>query len=110
MSAQQGGLVLELELILPLAPARVFRLLSDPDELAQWWGPEGFTTPEADLDLRAGGKYRLTMQPPDSAPFHLARQVPRDRPAAPVRERLELHWNGWTESFRKLAGLVNPGA
>jgi Activator of Hsp90 ATPase homolog 1-like protein len=35
-------------------------------------GPHGYTTPEIDLDLRVGGGYRFTMQPPDGDRFHLA--------------------------------------
>jgi len=46
--------------------------MTEPARLAAWWGPRGFTTPEAALDLRAGGRYRFTMQPPDGEPFHLS--------------------------------------
>jgi uncharacterized protein YndB with AHSA1/START domain len=53
-------------------PERVFRLMTDPAALVQWWGPDGFSTPEAVVDARVGGGYRLTMQPPDGPPFHLA--------------------------------------
>ena len=35
-------------------------------------GPPGFTTPEIALDLRVGGRYRFTMQPPDGEHFHLS--------------------------------------
>jgi uncharacterized protein YndB with AHSA1/START domain len=35
-------------------------------------GPRGFTTPGIDLDLRVGGGYRFTMQPPGGDPFHLS--------------------------------------
>ena len=51
---------------------RVFRLLTEPDAVAKWWGPRGFTTPELALDLRVGGRYRLTMQPPEGERFHLS--------------------------------------
>ncbi len=53
-------------------PARVFDRLTVPAQLAQWWGPDGFSTPEAVVELRVGGGYRLTMQPPEGPPFHLA--------------------------------------
>jgi uncharacterized protein YndB with AHSA1/START domain len=48
--------------------ADVFRAWTDPDELAQWWGPGAFTTPRAKVDLRVGGRYELVMQPPGDAP------------------------------------------
>jgi uncharacterized protein YndB with AHSA1/START domain len=41
----------------------VFRHWTDPDHLWRWWGPGGFTCPEAVVDLRPGGSYRLVMQP-----------------------------------------------
>lgn len=72
MDPRPGGLTLEIEAALAESPEQVFRCLTDPELLARWWGPHGFTTPEIDLDLRVGGRYRLTMRPPDGAAFHLA--------------------------------------
>jgi uncharacterized protein YndB with AHSA1/START domain len=66
------GLILELKRILEVPRERIFRAFTEPAELATWWGPQGFTTPEVDLDLRVGGRYRFTMQPPDGEPFHLS--------------------------------------
>ena len=42
---------------------RVFRAWTDPDEVADWYGPEQFDTPRAKIriDLRVGGRYELTM-------------------------------------------------
>ena len=51
---------------------QVFRALSEPAVLARWWGPSGFTIPEIKLDLRVGGDFRFTMQPPGGDAFHLA--------------------------------------
>jgi uncharacterized protein YndB with AHSA1/START domain len=41
----------------------VFRAWTDPDQLAAWWGPEGFSTPRAgiELDPRPGGVFRFVM-------------------------------------------------
>jgi uncharacterized protein YndB with AHSA1/START domain len=66
------GLILELKRILEVPRERIFGAFTEPAELAIWWGPRGFTTPEVDLDLRVGGRYRFTMQPPDGEPFHLS--------------------------------------
>jgi len=66
------GLVLELSWLLDAPREQVFRALTDPATLAEWWGPSGFTTPEIDLRLRVGGSYRFGMQPPDGELFHLA--------------------------------------
>jgi uncharacterized protein YndB with AHSA1/START domain len=43
----------------------VFTAFVEPVELAEWWGPRGFTSPAIDLDLRVGGSYRIAMQPPE---------------------------------------------
>jgi uncharacterized protein YndB with AHSA1/START domain len=72
MSAGAGGLVLELRRVLNAPRERIFRTLTEPAELATWWGPHGFTTPEIDFDLRVGGRYRFAMQPPDGDLFYLA--------------------------------------
>ena len=66
------NLVLQLTRVLPAPRERVFAALTQPDDLARWWGPRGFTTPTIELDLRAGGGYRFTMQPPDGEAFHLS--------------------------------------
>lgn len=66
------GLVLHVRRLLAARRQRVFRALTEPAELAAWWGPRGFTIPEVELDLRVGGRYRFTMQPPDADAFHLA--------------------------------------
>jgi uncharacterized protein YndB with AHSA1/START domain len=60
-----------LSTVLPLPPARLFPLLVTPGDLAGWWGPHGFSTPEVQLDATPGGRYRLTMQPPDGDAFHV---------------------------------------
>ena len=44
---------------------RLWKAWTIPDMLKQWWGPEGFTCPDARMDLRVGGKSLLAMQTPD---------------------------------------------
>jgi uncharacterized protein YndB with AHSA1/START domain len=72
MAAPSGELTLELKRVLPAAPSVVFRALSDPDELARWWGPEGFSVASVEFAPRVGARYRIEMQPPEADPFHLA--------------------------------------
>lgn len=38
---------------------------TDPAQVAQWWGPRGFTLTTHSKDLRVGGKWRYTMHGPD---------------------------------------------
>ena len=44
---------------------------SAPDELAKWWGPEGFTVPSLEFDPRVGARYRIEMPPPEGNSFYL---------------------------------------
>jgi len=66
------GLVLRLKRILPAPRAAVYRALSDPGELARWWGPRGFTVPSVEFDPRVGSGYRIAMQPPEGDLFYLS--------------------------------------
>ena len=43
---------------------RVFAAWTEPAMLKQWWGPGDFTCPDAEVDLRPGGGYRLVMRDP----------------------------------------------
>jgi uncharacterized protein YndB with AHSA1/START domain len=72
MRAHTGAFTLHLERVLPAPPWLLFTAHAEPDELAKWWGPKGFTAPHIEMDLRVGGAYRITMQPPDGNPFHLS--------------------------------------
>jgi uncharacterized protein YndB with AHSA1/START domain len=62
---------LQLERVLPAPREAVFDAFVDPGQLAEWWGPRGFTSPSIDLDARVGGRYRIAMQPPEGELFHL---------------------------------------
>jgi uncharacterized protein YndB with AHSA1/START domain len=72
MTVGSDELALHLQRVLPAARPRVFRAHTEPDELAKWWGPKGFTAPSIELDVRVGGQYRIAMQPPDGELFYLA--------------------------------------
>ena len=72
MAEHAGRLVLQQERLLAAPPEEVFAKLTRATELARWWGPRGFTTPQIVLDLRVGGSYRFTMQPPAGEAFHLS--------------------------------------
>ena len=62
-------IVIERELDAPRE--LVWRMWTDPDEVARWWGPEHFTTPreKIEIDLRPGGVCRMTMIGPDGEEY-----------------------------------------
>ena len=72
VTGHRGSFVLEQARVFEAPAERVFRLLTEPTELARWWGPHGFSTSAVQIDLRVGGSYRFTMQPPEGEVFHLS--------------------------------------
>jgi uncharacterized protein YndB with AHSA1/START domain len=62
---------LEIKRVLPAARADVFAAFSTADQLAEWWGPEGFSVASLEFSPRVGDGYRIEMQPPEGDPFHL---------------------------------------
>jgi len=47
----------------------VFEAWTDPKHLAEWWGPNGFTTTTSDFDMRPGGVWRFVMHGPDGRDY-----------------------------------------
>ncbi len=68
---------------------RVFQAWTDPEKLKQWWGPPGYVTLVAEVDLRVGGHYRFGMKKiPDGEIFYLSGSYREVRPP----ERLVYTW------------------
>ncbi len=80
--AYSDGLTLQLNRIVAVRRRVVFRACTEPDELAQWWGPHGFTMLDIELDLRVGGAYRFAMQPPEGDLFHISGEFRAIEPPA----------------------------
>ncbi|HEX3871150.1 MAG TPA: SRPBCC family protein [Pirellulales bacterium] len=49
--------------------ADVWGAWTDPDQVAQWWGPRGFTLTTHSKDLRPGGHWKYTMHGPDGVDY-----------------------------------------
>lgn len=47
----------------------VFKAWTDPKQVAQWWGPRGFTITTHEMDVRPGGIWRFVMHGPDSVDY-----------------------------------------
>lgn len=47
----------------------VYEVWTDPKHIAQWFGPEGFTTRVTEMDLRPGGKWCYVMIAPDGTEY-----------------------------------------
>ena len=84
-------IVLRLTRVLPAPRALVYRALTDPKQLAKWWGPRGFTAPSVGFSPRVGGSYRIAMQPPDGDPFYLSGEFREVDP--PARLAYTFRWD-----------------
>src|ERR1700682_1072970 len=69
----------------------VWKAWTDPAHLKQWFGPKHFTNPFCEVDLRAGGAFRLTMQDPNGVLY------PIDAVYDEVREPEQLTWTSSVE-------------
>jgi len=47
----------------------VWKAWTDPEWMARWWGPGGFTAPVIQIDLRVGGKFLGCMRSPDGKDY-----------------------------------------
>lgn len=68
---RRDEMTLHMRRIIDADRAAVFAAFTDPDQLARWWGPRGFTAPSVAIDAQVGGRYRIAMQPPEGDVFHL---------------------------------------
>ena len=49
--------------------ALVFKLWTDPKHVAHWWGPNGFTITNYEMDVRPGGVWRFVMHGPNGVDY-----------------------------------------
>lgn len=74
---------------------KVFAAWTEPALLMRWWGPGPVTCPEAHVDLREGGDYRLANLQPDGSTTWISGRFETVRPP----EELVYTW--------RIGGLVN---
>ncbi len=51
------------------SPEQIWSAWNDSKKVAKWWGPAGFSSTVDELDVRAGGKMRITMHGPDGTDY-----------------------------------------
>ncbi|WP_113959092.1 SRPBCC family protein [Roseimicrobium gellanilyticum] len=80
--------------VLPYPRAQVFGAFQNPEILAQWWGPNGFTNTFDEFDFRPGGMWRFTMHAPTGAAFpNVSRFVEVEAPSRIVFHHEDpVHW------------------
>ncbi|MGE0704755.1 MAG: SRPBCC domain-containing protein [Vicinamibacterales bacterium] len=53
--------------VLPYSPQNIFEAFARPELLAQWWGPNGFTSTFEVFEFRPGGRWKFVMHGPGGA-------------------------------------------
>lgn len=99
---------LRIERRLGAPPDKVYEFVTRPEHLVKWWGPEGMTIPEGDLDFTRkgnwwsvmangeGGRYKvsgevLVIDPPKALEFTWAWHDDADTRGHESRVRFEVH-------------------
>lgn len=60
---------LVLERTVPVPPEKVWAAWTEPELMKQWFTPAPWKTVDAEVDLRPGGRFRITMESPDGEQF-----------------------------------------
>lgn len=47
----------------------VFKAYTEPEHIARWWGPNGFSTTIHEMDVRPGGMWRFMMHGPNGIDY-----------------------------------------
>lgn len=83
MAARNKSNVISLTRVYDAPLQAVWEAWTIPEEVAQWWGPRGFTLTTHSRDLRTGGHWHYTMHGPDGTDFENTTQyievVPKQR-------------------------------
>ena len=96
-----GGDELVITRVLDAPRELVFAAWTDPRHVAQWWGPQGWTTSVCEIDLRPGGAWHFVWRRPDGAEMAM-RGVYREV-APPERLVSTESWGGdWPETLNTL--------
>ncbi len=82
--------------------AEVFKAWTEPEQMKQWYAPEGMEIPLVEVDLRVGGAYRLQMRSPEGN-VHTAYGTYRE--VSPP-ERLVFTWSWEEEPYNDIGETV----
>ncbi len=85
----QNDRELVLTKLLDAPVSLVWEAWTDPERIAQWWGPRGFSTRVVEMDLRPGGVWRYVMSGPDGKEYPVSGEF---REVTPMRRIVTTDW------------------
>lgn len=80
-SSTNPDCVIHNERVISASPRQIFAAIEDPDRLAKWWGPAGFTNTFEQFEFKPGGKWVFMMHGPNGANYpneSVFREIQRD--------------------------------
>ncbi|HET8708046.1 MAG TPA: SRPBCC domain-containing protein [Pseudomonadales bacterium] len=54
---------------IPFSRELIWKAITDPNHMKNWWGPDGFTIEKLSMDLRVGGCWTFDMVGPDGVRY-----------------------------------------
>ena len=69
MTSNEHERELVLQREMPFARELVWKAMTDPDHVNQWWGPDGFRNEGVTMDFRVGGVWTFDMVAPDGTRY-----------------------------------------
>ncbi|AOW15904.1 polyketide cyclase [Hydrogenophaga crassostreae] len=86
----RAGGVFETSRMLPFRPEDVYAAFAQADQLAQWWGPDGFTNAFEVFEFRPEGRWTFVMTGPDGQRYPNQNQFVETSPGKIVIRHLSL--------------------
>lgn len=56
--------------VMSASPRQIFAAFEQPELLARWWGPSGFTNSFQQFEFKPGGRWVFAMHGPNGADYH----------------------------------------
>lgn len=86
---------------------KVWKAMTDPEQIPKWWGPSGFKTTIKSMDFKVGGTWLYTMHGPDGKDYpNAVRYIEIEKPSRIVSDHGSTLDEPW---FRSTISLLEQG-